>query len=225
MGARLSWGFVSWVLAGVYWLADRLYGDAIFNWLRPMIPQELADPDGVIWVVTSFGPPAVLLILGAYLIVTGRSTAVDVASGHRAEEPQQPSTAYGSVVLHSAIGFRDGIVNGRLDAATKRLARGDYVGMVKKMCRETIHCPELDDADTSKLRPQQIALLSEYRSRVREFHTHVDDVTKGRYPGTDKEAATRFRHTLNMASQRLDKLINQRKEVYNAPSGMSLGAH
>lgn len=84
MGDRIK-AFLSWVAAGGVWLGDRLYGDAIFNWVRPMIPPEIMDPSAsnVLWVITSLGPPAALIGLGVYFLVRGSQ-----GDRQRAKAPQ-----------------------------------------------------------------------------------------------------------------------------------------
>lgn len=70
---KLLEGFFSWVTAGVWWLFDRLYGDAIFEWLRPMIPDWAASPtlDRALSLGLSFGPPIILFALGAFFLWRG----------------------------------------------------------------------------------------------------------------------------------------------------------
>lgn len=79
---KLVVGLLSWVGAGVWWIVDRLWGDAVFAAVRPMIPDWLADasqawPLAMDWAV-SYGPPAALFALGGYFFWTGRRAIRDL---------------------------------------------------------------------------------------------------------------------------------------------------
>lgn len=56
-----------------WWLVDHLHGDAIFEWLRPMIPDWAVSPslDKAMSLGLSFGPPILLIALGAYFLWQG----------------------------------------------------------------------------------------------------------------------------------------------------------
>lgn len=61
---------MSLISGGIWWLADRLWGDRVFSTIRPLIPDWLADPPvGVLvdWIV-SFVPPIGLIGLGIYFL-------------------------------------------------------------------------------------------------------------------------------------------------------------
>jgi hypothetical protein len=67
MHSRLR-GLISWILAAVYWLADRVWGDRIFAAVKPLIPNSLANPplDTALPILQTYGPPLALACLGAY---------------------------------------------------------------------------------------------------------------------------------------------------------------
>lgn len=72
---------LSWIFAALLWLGDRLYGDAIFNWVRPLIPPSIANPsvEMLVWLATSVGPPIALVALGVYFFVrASRKQLVEV---------------------------------------------------------------------------------------------------------------------------------------------------
>lgn len=50
--------------AGIVWVVDRLHGDAIFAWVRPMIPEWVSSP--TLDHALTWGPPVVLVAVGVF---------------------------------------------------------------------------------------------------------------------------------------------------------------
>ena len=71
---KLVEGVLSFIGAAIWWLVDRLWGDAIFAAIRPMIPNWAIDPPVAAWIegTISYGPPLALVILGSYFFLSGR---------------------------------------------------------------------------------------------------------------------------------------------------------
>jgi hypothetical protein len=210
MGDRTK-GLLSWIGAAVFWLGDRLYGDAVFGWVRPMIPAFLANPtlDAVMWFATSVLPPLVLVALGIYFFRrSARSYPLVQTSKHdaRCEVLDSPKTAYATTVLYTAKGFRSGTLAGRLLWANKRLERGDWAMMIRLMPTERVRCPDLTQADKTRLAHHQIALLSEYKAREDQLDDYIDAVVAEVHTGPN--AARGFLHRLEQTAIRLDNLID-----------------
>lgn len=65
MNAR-SKGWLSWAGSAAAWLAEKLWGDQALDWLRPMLPPQLASLEKVLWLVWAYGLPVILFAAGAY---------------------------------------------------------------------------------------------------------------------------------------------------------------
>ena len=74
--ARTARGGLSLLLAGLWWLLDRLYGDQLFAAIKPVIPTSLQALEPALAVAFSYGPPSILIALGAYFIATARQLAL-----------------------------------------------------------------------------------------------------------------------------------------------------
>lgn len=62
----IGW-LVSWILAALWWIADRLWGDKIFEWVKPLIPSVISDASAE--NIVTFGPLLLLILLGFCFIV------------------------------------------------------------------------------------------------------------------------------------------------------------
>lgn len=48
------------------WIAEKIWGDQVFAWIRPMIPPDLTSLEGILRFVWIWGIPLGLIALGAY---------------------------------------------------------------------------------------------------------------------------------------------------------------
>ena len=83
MSTRFRKAFWSCTAAALWWLLDRLYGDAIFAWLKPSMPDWLTDPPIWSWLdfAASYVPPAILVALGLFFYLSGRRQIANLANG------------------------------------------------------------------------------------------------------------------------------------------------
>src|SRR5947199_6757106 len=74
MATRFVKASLSAVGAALWWLADKLWGDRVFAWLRPMIPTWMAEPVVSDWIESalSYGPFVALILLAIYFFWTGK---------------------------------------------------------------------------------------------------------------------------------------------------------
>ncbi|OYW55774.1 MAG: hypothetical protein B7Y80_04655 [Hyphomicrobium sp. 32-62-53] len=98
---KIKQGLFSFVLAFIWWLTDRLYGDELFRIIRQHIPKKLRTLDGLsdaaLQSMLSFGPPVVLNLLGSWLIYKGwkhmsGKNAKDEAYGAEASKLSQQNS-------------------------------------------------------------------------------------------------------------------------------------
>ncbi|ODR96326.1 hypothetical protein AUC70_15695 [Methyloceanibacter stevinii] len=118
---------------------------------------------------------------------------------------REGSNSYATQLRHAAIGYRDGIVVGRLKATIDRCAARQWDRLVTIMPEQRLHSDDLMNADKSKLSPRQVELVTAYQLREAELENYVKAVEDGRYSGV--QAAKSFRHRVQQLSSRLDQLI------------------
>jgi hypothetical protein len=63
-------GLASFIGSALWWLVDRLHGDAIFERVRPMIPSWISDP--ALEQIITWGPAIALVLLGSYFFRQAR---------------------------------------------------------------------------------------------------------------------------------------------------------
>ena len=56
--ARTTRGGLSLLLAGIWWVLDRLYGDQVFAVIKPMIPTPLQAWEAALALAFSYGHPS-----------------------------------------------------------------------------------------------------------------------------------------------------------------------
>ena len=78
MGNRLK-GFLSWFGSALSWVAEKLWGDQAFAWIKPMIPAEYTSLEVALRWMWEWGIPGALILLGAYFYFVRRP------SGHRGD--------------------------------------------------------------------------------------------------------------------------------------------
>lgn len=118
---------------------------------------------------------------------------------------QEGSNSYATQLRHAAIGYRDGIVVGRLKATNDRCASQQWDRLVSIMPEQRLHSDDLMNADKSKLTPRQVELVTAYQLRETELENYVKAVEARRYSGA--QAARSFRHRVQQLANRLDALI------------------
>ena len=63
-------GLASFLGSATLWLCDKIWGDTIFSWVKPMIPERVVagvQLNGLVGSIISYAPPAALAALGFYL--------------------------------------------------------------------------------------------------------------------------------------------------------------
>jgi hypothetical protein len=71
-------GAASYLGSAIWWITDKLWGDQLFKWARPMIPDWLAYPaleDVTRWAI-AYGPPLGLFALGTFFFLRNRKEKV-----------------------------------------------------------------------------------------------------------------------------------------------------
>lgn len=66
MGRRQK-GFISWIFSAAFWLAEKLWGDELFAYLKLVIPAEWQSLPFALHVLWAWVVPISLFLLGAYI--------------------------------------------------------------------------------------------------------------------------------------------------------------
>lgn len=139
-------GLLSWSAAGFWWLLDRLYGDAFFKKVQPMIPDWAASLslDKVLSWVFSFGPPITLFVFGAYFFLSGRKEIKSIDSVHAQPVPDLPvveafntalsQSKWAKELAESPERMPEGIYENSMDSDAERIA-----GRLRRQLNKAIH--------------------------------------------------------------------------------------
>lgn len=75
------------ILGGFWWAVDRLYGDEVWRWIKPMIPTQLSSFRGLLEFLVSYGPPIAFISFGVWLLWKNRR--IDHASSGEWAHPNE----------------------------------------------------------------------------------------------------------------------------------------
>lgn len=158
-------------------------------------------------------------VIGALILLLAVKAATNLKKQNRLQDkqdlrrleaqlasPSEPN-AVSKALLHSAIGLRKGILRDRLEANRQRVQSQQFQRIVQTITSQKIHSNDLMNADKTKLRPNQIELVTQYQVRQDELNRWIDDVAAGRLLG-DEKAAKSLLHRLEKLAVYLDELID-----------------
>lgn len=73
--AKVVWPYL---LSAVYGVLDRIFGDRVFAWIKPLIPQELSPEN--LRLLATYVPPLLFIALGLYLNFGRKKSIAEAAA-------------------------------------------------------------------------------------------------------------------------------------------------